>query len=492
MSNTSIIVKDLTVTLQGKAVLDHINFILSAKEHLAVTGPAGSGKTSLAKALAGKLFHEGTIDFAKPGNGEKPSVVFVEQRNEFRNLSNQSSFYYQQRYNSTESEDALTVEQELERHASACIEKEAERKERIEMLLEDMDLQSHADKPLIQLSNGENKRLQLIKALLHQPDVLILDQPFTGLDAENRSRLNEIINQLSFSTTIILITNGNDLPSSITHIASLNEGRLASYSSRNEYKKQEHPSIFSLRKSVPVDNDQADFHTAIQMDHVHVQYGDKKILDDINWKVLQGEKWLVKGPNGAGKSTLLSLINGDNPQAYANDIILFDQKRGSGESIWDIKRKIGYISPELHWYFEKNISVHDTIASGLFDTMGLFRPLTKHHEKIILQWAESLNIQSIAYKPLNLLSSGYQRLVLLARALVKNPPLLILDEPTQGMDDEQVREFVNLIDEISIDKTLLYVSHYENEVPSCINSKLELAKGKASVTTINHTKTEAA
>src|SRR5688572_9298445 len=159
------------------------------------------------------------------------------------------------------------------------------------------------------------------------------------------------------------------------------------------------------------------------MKKVSVQYGDKIILDEVNWKVMKGERWLLSGPNGAGKSTLLSLITADNPKAYANSIFLFGKKRGSGESIWDIKKKIGYVSPELHLYFESSITVFDVIASGLFDTIGLFRMINDEQSQIIKGWIKLLHLEEVTNKLLFNLSLGKQRLVLLARALVKNPPL---------------------------------------------------------------------
>jgi molybdate transport system ATP-binding protein len=210
-----------------------------------------------------------------------------------------------------------------------------------------------------------------------------------------------------------------------------------------------------------------------------IKYGEATILNHIHWEVRKGERWNVSGPNGAGKSTLLSLITADNPQAYANEIWLFDRRRGTGETIWDIKRKIGFVSPELHLYFDTGANCFDVIASGLFDTIGLFRPLTAQQEETTLLWMQLLSLQELRTRRLAQLSTGQQRMVLLARALIKNPPMLILDEPSQGLDEEQTAYFRSLVTALceAFDKTLIYVSHYRQELPACIDKFLQLEKG---------------
>jgi len=215
------------------------------------------------------------------------------------------------------------------------------------------------------------------------------------------------------------------------------------------------------------------------MNDVHIKYGEKVILDKVNWRVLPGERWALLGPNGAGKSTLLSLVNGDNPQAYANDIVLFDKKRGTGESIWDIKKKIGFVSPELHQYFPTDNSCLQVIESGYYDTLGLFRPSQKVKADTALAWMQALEIDKYARTLLKNIPASAQRLCLLARALIKNPDLLIFDEPCQGMDEHQqlnFKQIVNTICEIS-DVTLIYVSHYQHEIPDSVTKVLRLDKG---------------
>ncbi|HZE83259.1 MAG TPA: ATP-binding cassette domain-containing protein, partial [Puia sp.] len=225
--------------------------------------------------------------------------------------------------------------------------------------------------------------------------------------------------------------------------------------------------------------EKAGFEIAVKMVDVQIRYGETTILKGIDWEVRNGERWSLAGPNGAGKSTILSLITADNPQAYANKIWLFDRRRGSGESIWDIKQKIGFVSPELHLYFDHGATCNEVIASGLFDTIGLFRRLSPDQEACAHLWMQLLSLGEVRTRRLAQLSTGQQRMVLLARALIKNPPLLILDEPCQGLDEEQTLYFCNLISTLceAFGTTLIYVSHYQQEIPHCVNRFLRLENG---------------
>ncbi|MCE2848433.1 MAG: ATP-binding cassette domain-containing protein, partial [Chitinophagaceae bacterium] len=343
------------------------------------------------------------------------------------------------------------------------------------------------DKPLIQLSNGENKRLQLAKAMIESPSLLILDNPFVGLDKAGRSTLQEGLNKIvQAGTKIILFAVQEDLPSCITHVAIIKEGKIIFDGPKDHQPTLVEtsdadaifPSPVALQKYYATSS--LTFKHAVEMINVNIAYNGKEILCNFNWEVKKGERWCVTGPNGAGKSTLLSLISADNPQAYANEIFLFDRKRGTGESIWDIKKNIGYVSPELHLFFDLGITCQEAVASGLFDTIGLFRKPGPTENSIVLDWMEMLGISAMKEKRLNQLSLGEQRLVMLTRALVKSPPLLILDEPCQGLDAQQTARFKTTIDLIceSTSTTLIYVSHYNQDIPSCITHQLQLKAGK--------------
>jgi molybdate transport system ATP-binding protein len=494
MFSPSIIVNNITVTLQGVHLLHNVSFELTPNEHLAIIGPSGSGKTTLAKVLAGQLFAKGSFQINYDNSSSLlHKVQLIEQRYQFKNLSNVSDFYYQQRFNSFDAADALTVMQELKQFAVHQPNTAA----KIEDWLQQLGMYHRKDAPIIQLSSGEHKRFQLIKGLLHPPQVLILDMPFVGLDKGARKQLHNIINDIAAKgTQLIIITDAHEVPDCITHIAHLEEGTLKAFRPKKDFDYSiiaHHLHQFNLNELPFVEN-KIEFDNAVVMKNATVSYGDKTILHNINWQVQQGEKWLLRGHNGAGKSTLLSLINGDNPQAYKNEIYLFDKRRGSGESIWDIKQKTGYVSPELHAFFDKSTTTYNAVASGLFDTIGLFKKLTVQQQAIVQQWLNFLQLSSVQNMLLSTLSSGTQRLVLLARALVKNPPLLILDEPCQGLDEDQKDSFVHLVNDLCerLDKTLIYVSHYENEIPPCIDHVLELSGGRQKMYSVKMTLVESA
>lgn len=473
IGNYMIEVKDVSVGRMDEPVLKDISFVLRAGEHLAITGASGSGKTTLGQALAGKLFYRGTIDMAQQ---VRDAVVWVEQQHHFKNLSNTTDLYYQQRYNSYDSEDTRTVG-ELLGGAEA------------DQVLEIMQIAYLYDKPLIQLSSGENKKLQIALALLRQPLVLIMDQPFTGLDTATRAYLDGLMSRLAASgITLIVITGAGEIPACITGALVLKEGSIESICDRDSFLKshagtsQEDQKTIDYRflKDLFARNQNPVADPVIRMSKVNVQYGEKKILSDINWEVKTGQRWLLSGANGTGKSTLLSLITADNPQAYANDICLFGKRRGSGESIWDIKRKIGFLSSELHVFFDRGCTVFDTIASGLFDTIGLFRQLSETDIAVVTAWIKACQVEHLSRRRLFELPAGEQRLVLLLRALVKDPPLLVLDEPCQGLDTGQQELLLKLINDVCVqgNKTMIFVTHYADDRPACIDHFIRLEQGR--------------
>lgn len=485
MEKPLISVKKAGISFLNVPVLTNVNIEIYRAQCWAIVGRAGSGKTSLLNAIAGNIqLHKGEINrYFTPAENTvnfHQMIAYVASRHHFRNLSNTADFYYQQRYNSSDSEDALTVNDYLKSintpHPSAYWD--------FDKVVTLLRLTTLADKQLIKLSNGETKRLMIAAALLKNPLLLLLDNPLTGLDVETRAQFNEIISKIaSAGITIVIATSPHEIPDAVTHVAIL-QNQQVSITTKDQFKTdysdlEEQPALqFDLsglldRYPVP------DYRHIVAMQNVNVKYGDKTILNNVDWHINQGEHWALMGPNGAGKSTLLSLINGDNPQAYANDITLFDKKRGTGESIWDIKKKTGFISPELYQYFPADSSCLHTIESGYYDTIGLFRPSDQAKAEKALKWMQVLGIDQYARQLLKNIPASAQRLCLLARAMVKCPTLLILDEPCQGMDDRQIAHFKALVDTIcqQTNITLIYVTHYQEHIPDSVTRVLKLANG---------------
>ena len=218
----------------------------------------------------------------------------------------------------------------------------------------------------------------------------------------------------------------------------------------------------------------------VSMNKVSIRYGERTILKDLDWQVRNGEHWVLSGQNGSGKSTLLSLVCADNPQSYACDISLFGNPRGSGESIWEIKRHIGYVSPEMHRSYQRDLPALRIVASGLKDSVGLYVRPTEAECEQCRWWMNIFGIGHLAERSFMKMSSGEQRLVLLARAFVKDPELLILDEPLHGLDNDNRQLAKDIIDTFCQrkNKTLIFVSHYKEERPKCIDHEIYLTYSK--------------
>jgi molybdate transport system ATP-binding protein len=496
LNNLIISLNEVTVHGRDRILFEDLNFSISQGEHCVLTGASGSGNSALLDTIAGK-FHisKGSIEHPyfdrhiSPEQKRDPLYTYhkliaqVSSHYNFRNLSNTGNFYYQQRFNSCDSEDAKTVKEYLEAMETGDGAWTPDRVARR------LNLKSLSDKHLIKLSNGETKRLLIASALVRNPVLLLLDNPFTGLDTGTRDDLNDLLSEIAASgISVIMSTSPTEIPDLITHVAVLENQKITAYMPRRDFRAEQ----VKISPSQQTDADElkelfnipADkrYKTIVGMKDVVIRYGDKVILDHVSWQVNQGERWALLGHNGAGKSTLLSLINGDNPQAYANDITLFDKKRGSGESIWEIKNCIGFVSAELFQYFPTDNTCLQVTESGFYDTLGLFRPSSPANGETARRWMRLLEIEDSCNKLFKNVSASTQRLCLLARALVKNPPLLIFDEPCQGLDPHQQEHFKRLVDTICKNSivTMIYVSHYPQEIPSAVEHTLLLENGRIS------------
>ncbi|WP_199455004.1 molybdate ABC transporter ATP-binding protein ModF [Vibrio owensii] len=353
-------------------------------------------------------------------------------------------------------------------------------------LIEDLDLSHLTESGFRVLSTGETRRVMLARALATKPDLVLLDNPFTGLDIAHRASLATYLQTLSQSVQMLItFSRESDMPDWIERIALFNGGKLDSTMDKQSWDK--HPIIAQIKSQ---SKKQSEEMMTLIRQHQHsthfdnpifeikngkVEYTEKTIFTDLNWRIDKGQHWQVKGPNGCGKSTLLGLIFGDHPQCYSNDIHIFGKKRGTGETIWEIKQHIGMVSSALHLQYRVNCSALEVILSGFYDSIGLYSQPSKKEINIAKEWLTILHMEQYEKTSFKQLEYGQQRLLLIARAIVKQPTLLILDEPYQGLDylgRVLVKNTLELIAKENLSQ-LLYVSHYQEDGLDSIQNYLE-------------------
>ena len=399
-------------------------------------------------------------------------------------------YYLQLRWNQHDiNHETPTVGELLEKAYKLAGEDTEERRQLQAHLYKLFHMEEFLDKYIIILSSGELRKFQLTKTLFANPKLLIMDNPFIGLDAETRDQLKELLSVLTTERDIevmLVLSKTDDIPEFVSKVIEITPNGEQVYETVDDYYAHQQPipaQVLSEEKrqailNLPYHDNDYDCQKVVEMKDVSIRYGERTILKDVNWTVMNGDRWALSGQNGSGKSTLLSLVCADNPQSYACDITLFDRPRGSGESIWDIKKHIGYVSPEMHRSYKRDLPAIRIVASGLMDSIGLYAvPNEQDYEKC-RWWLDIFGIGHLAERRFLQLSSGEQRLILLARAFVKDPQLLILDEPLHGLDLWNRRLAKDIIETFCQrrNKTMIMVTHYETELPKGITKKLFLAR----------------
>ena len=484
MTNAFITFNQLVPRMPEPVFGQPINWQIHWGEVWAITGANGSGKSILAEVLSGRFIAQsGEIVYhfiadIKQNISDSHTLwpdqyIKTIQFQSVYSLADFRQMYYQQRFNSTEAENSPSVTDLFDSESLDFLTKQT--------LFSRLNIQKLLNRRLIHLSSGELRRLIIAKSLTEKPRMMIFDNPFIGLDTKARHEVDEMLTQLGQMAVQLLFICPSvvDLPSCTTHQLHLEKGTIQRLDTIMATKAQLHKI-----KTVPIDWHKIPMETPtvnpelVQMKNIDITYGETLIQQDLNWTIHKGEKWALLGPNGSGKSTLLSYIFADNPQAYAKDISLFGKKRGTGESIWDIKKRIGYTSSEMHLYYREPVSCLKVVESGFFDSIGLFRNCSSEQQAIAQYLMEQLGIAHLAGRLFLKISSGEQRIVLFARALVKNPELLILDEPFHGLDDQNKAACQAAIESFSFqpDKSLIFVTHQKEEIPSCIDYTKELQK----------------
>jgi len=483
----------VTVRVWERLILPETHWRILEGQQWAVLGPNASGKTALVRAIIGELPCAAGRIRRNVGRTGYDGIGYVSfelhrqlmERERSRDLS---------RFASGHETDYTTAAQTI---LGGTAEPDPAQLRRV---VELFGIEALSERPMRFLSNGETRKVLIARALMRRPELLILDEPFDGLDEGARTRLEQTLATLiADGVHLILVTHRSDeVIAQITHVLCLKDGGVLCQGQRSRVLTEERlRELYGVEgpagggepagqrstaepSDVPSDAVPSDVppdaEPLVELRDVTVRYGQTVALRSLSWTMRRGEHWAVLGPNGSGKTTLISLIYADNVQAYTNDIRLFGRQRGSGESIWEIKRRIGHVSPHLQVNYRLDLTVFDVVVSGFFDSVGLYRRPSEEQRAAARQWIQRLGIESLSERVFGQLSYGERRLAIIVRALVKSPELLALDEPCQGLDPANRARVIAMVDRIGFHSptAILYVTHRQDEMPRCITHTLRL------------------
>lgn len=467
----------VSLRLGGRLFLRDFDWQARDGEQWAVLGPNGAGKTVLAQLIGAELHPaSGTVQLAADIGPETIACVSFEAQ---RALCAEDARHDIADFLEEAVDSGTTVEALL--HAAA------HDPQRVEPLCTRLGIAGLRGRGLRFLSSGEMRRTLFARALLMEPRLLVLDNPYEGVDAASRGVLRACVDALLEGPThvLLLTRRAQDISDGFTHVLLLDDGRMIDHGARAAVLGGDAfaalqagaESIGDRPLPAAPDDDTVPTETGplIVLENVHAHYGEHVVLNGVSLRMERGEHLCIAGPNGCGKSTLLALICGDNPRAYGQRVTLFGRPRGSGESVWQIKQHFGIVSNQLHFDYPSRTLTRDVVASGFFDTLGLYDDCGPLQTRLARAWIEVLGLGAQADARFDELSFGEQRMMLIARAMVKNPRILILDEPCSGLDEANRRRVLALIDRIGRETRtqLLYVSHESDEIPRCITRRIE-------------------
>lgn len=463
-SPVEITLDSVSVDFDGRFSLTEIDWCIARQQHWLIAGPNGAGKSALAAVLAGA----GEIT-AGQLSGLPANVGLVSYEAQAALIAEELK---------KDDADILDVISEGT-SVQELIERDTTDATLAAELVEQFGLTPLLNRAFRKLSTGETRKVMLIRALASEPSLLVLDEPFDGLDVKTHAMLDKHLHQVAATTPIVMVLNRvGERPSFITHVAWVEAGRIAqSAACADAASMDELVQLFHIKHSQVAlpDPDPIDrlpvldaSQPLVTLTDVSIKYSDNVVFENLSWQINPAEHWQLTGPNGSGKTCLLSLITGDHPQCYVNNIKVFGYQRGNGESIWEIKRFIGYVSTQLQWEYRVSTALRNVIISGFHDSIGLYAKPSDVQKAIADQWLDVLGMSERANESFTQCSYGDKRLLLIARAMVKHPPLLILDEPCLGLDDMNRELVLALIEKIcaSGKTTVLYVNHHaEDKVP---------------------------
>lgn len=448
------------------------------RQHTVILGPNGSGKSALAALVAsyGELLdgqRQVTTDIAWVSVAQQQALIEAEKQKDCADIL-----------------DIIAIPSTVKEILFDGLDSEDIEPSFLARVIDVFALTAMLDRPFRALSTGETKKLLLAKAIFSHPKLLILDEPWDGLDIQACADVNQLLLEICNQTTFILVLNRlSEVPSFCQQIVLMQSGSIVwqtqvdddlatQLTDMSQLQHLQQQDLMLPAKDSdsfaphPLDTEAA----LVKLNNVKVNYADNIVFSHLNWTIEPHQHWQVTGPNGSGKTCLLNLITGDHPQCYVNDIVVFGYQRGSGESIWQIKQYIGYLSNGFHLDYRVNCSLLHVVLSGFYDSIGLYQHAADNQMALAQQWLALMGLEKYSNTPFQELSFGDQRLALIARAMVKYPTLLILDEPCNGLDDINRLKVLALIDLLARQgcTTLLYVNHHQEDVIPSVKNHLSM------------------
>ncbi|MGJ8581796.1 MAG: ATP-binding cassette domain-containing protein, partial [Psychromonas sp.] len=433
-----------------------------------VLGRNGSGKQYINQLFQGTLQPEQVTKLTLPQADKIGIISFEEQQATYENALD------------IESPDFVDPEQAPTKARDFLPEDKWQ-----DPLIVAFGLAHRMDTGYLKLSTGESRKLLMLQAIFSGIELLVCDNPFDSLDIDSCEALSIALHELTKTgvNVLLMLNNRQDIPAWCHHIAFIERGYLTEIGELSDQQTQQ--QLDALLAPTP-DHTQWPENQYQLADYAHpylvklnrgkVHYNGANVFEDLNIAIKPLQHTLITGPNGSGKSTLMQLITGDCPQCYSNDINVLGYQRGSGETIWQVKENMGIVSSELHRQYRINSDLLNVIVSGFYDSIGVYQQPSATHITIATQWLTKIGMEDKKNTQFQSLSYGEQRLALIARALVKSPYLLILDEPTQGLDELNRHRVLNFLEHLATQKhsTMLLVSHRKDEFLSIFEQHITL------------------